>query len=89
MKTAYSLLTLLSVSLVAAGPLPGKRNNGIAVVRSAFAPAPASVIAREASNDDDAEDLKAAINKAGSLFWPTKLTLLLIKPSCGAQGAGS
>lgn len=27
MKTAYSLLTLLSVSLVAAGPLPSNRND--------------------------------------------------------------
>ena len=67
MKTAYPLLTLLSVSLVAAGPLPIKRNDGL-VIRSAFVPEPASVIARGSSNDNGAGDQKAAEDKAGSFI---------------------
>jgi hypothetical protein len=73
MKTTYSLFTLLSVSLVAAGPVPIRRNGALMARTEPQAPpaapviasAPAAPAAAPAAPMADTEAQKAAEEKFG------------------------
>lgn len=64
MKTTYSILTLLSISFVAAGPIPIKRDDALIQRTEHVAPPPEHVAAPPpAAGGEDPG--KAAADKAG------------------------